>query len=118
MSDETKPNGENGNGWKMPEPVFRSSEGRKPGELPPDPQGDIPTEPGFTEDDPEPQAPEARQSVRAKADDRTERHVKKKRGCARTFVMIVGTVTILALSIIVGLIYFLFFYRPVDTTTF
>ena len=116
MSDENKPINENGDGWKMPEPVFRSSAGRKPGEFPPDPQAEIPTEPGFTDDFGA--APESKQSVREKTGERKTRHTKKKRGCAKTFAMIVGTVAIIGLAIIAGLVYFLFFYRPVDTTPF
>src|SRR6187549_1234362 len=46
---DQKQQGPNGNDWQMPEPVFKSTEGKKPGA----PAGllsaedDIPTEPGF-----------------------------------------------------------------------
>lgn len=119
MTDEPTPTNGPADDWVMPEPVFRSSEGRKPGELPPDPQSEIPTEPGFSDDDGDDEnEPSANQTVRARTGDRKTRHIKKKRGCAKTFAMIVGTIAFVAVTLVAALIYFLFYYRPVDTTTF
>jgi len=111
MTDET------GSEWKMPEPVFRSSEGRKPGETVVS-QNELPTEqPGFVDNvDAEGSSP--KQAVRAKTGDRKTRHTKRKRGCAKTFGMIVGGIVLLVLAGFAALIYLLFYYRPVDTTTF
>ena len=111
MSDET------GSEWKMPEPVFRSSEGRKPGDVVV-PQSELPTEPGFTDDKVNAEEAFPKQSVRAKTGERKARYTKKKRGCAKTFGIIVGAIALLVLAGVAALIYLLFYYRPVDTTTF
>jgi hypothetical protein len=112
MSDET------GSEWKMPEPVFRSSEGRKPGETVVS-QSELPTDqPGFIDDKDKAESASSKQSVRAKTGDRKERYTKKKRGCAKTFGMIVGAIALLILAGAAALVYLLFYYRPVDTTTF
>jgi hypothetical protein len=111
MSDET------GSEWKMPEPQFRSSEGHKPGQAVVS-QDDLPTEPGFTDDKVNAEGVSSKQTVRAKTGDRKARYTKKKRGCAKTLGMIVGAIAFLAIAAVVALIYFLFYYRPIDTTTF
>ncbi len=113
MTDEPGQQDVAADDWAMPEPVFRSSEGRKPGELPHDPQGDIPTEPGFI-DQSEP--PHGGPIVRPKTGERKPRYVKKQRGCLRTFTMLVAIIAISLLAIVVTLVYFLLFYRPPDTT--
>ena len=126
MSDETKkgdaPPPEH---WKMPEPVFRSSPGRSPNDPPAPTQDDIPTEPGFDEMETEENVdlsgvesdPDSSQSVRQSTKVRV-RGKKKKGGCARTFLTIIGLVAVLAIGIVSALIYFLFYYRPTDTATF
>lgn len=62
-------------GWKMPEPVFRSSEGRDVG-ADADPESDIPTE--QADRDLADTLPGASQTVRSKANRRV-RHMNKRR---------------------------------------
>lgn len=88
--------------WTMPEPVFRSTPGRTPGQ---DPEKDIPTEP----------ANKTEQSVRVK-ETPSQRHKKKKGGCAKFFTLLAVVVGLLIGSAIVAAVYFLFYYRPASTT--
>lgn len=111
----------------MPEPVFRSSEGRTPKTATLDPQGEVPTEPGFhdkTTDeitvsevpvgDSDEKNEVPAQAVRESTKTRV-RHPRKKGGCAKTFTLIVGAITFSVVAIIALLVYYLMFYRPTDT---
>ena len=53
MSDEPKQDDNTIAEWTLPEPVFRSSEGFTPRSALLGPQDDIPTEPGFSDDETE-----------------------------------------------------------------
>ncbi len=117
MSDETKPELETADKWEMPEPVFRSSDGHRPKAFA-DSQEDIPTEPGFSDDETvrdivlttEPSDPddvESGQSVRATTKTRV-RHPKKRSGCAKAFGLIAGVIAFSAVTIIIVLVYFVF----------
>ena len=56
MSDDNKKPDENAGSWAMPEPVFRSTEGYTPRSAMSGAQDDIPTEPGFSDEDDVPTA--------------------------------------------------------------
>ena len=87
MSEGPDQKNEKTTGWVMPEPVFRSSEGRAPGKTSfEDSQQDIPTEPGFRDADDDVVAPPSPR--------RTEETPKPSRaaGCARTMLSLVGIV--------------------------
>ena len=113
----------------MPEPVFRSTEGFTPKTALHSVQDEIPTEPGFSDDETEEDItlPDARdnsgdeekggQSVRATTKTRV-RHAKKKTGCAKIFGLLAGAIVLSAAAVVVILIYFLFYFRPTDTGTF
>ncbi len=126
MSDELKQPEENTGTWVMPEPVFRSSEGYTPKTAARGRQDDIPTEPGFNNEDTEESLDisenvesvhedDHHQSVRASTKTRV-RHHKKRSGCAKLFGIIAGTIAVALTSILFVLVYFLFFYRTSDTT--
>ena len=126
MSDEPKQDDNTIAEWTLPEPVFRSSEGFTPRSALLGPQDDIPTEPGFSDDEteesidlsahPDEQAEDdIHQSVRPSSKTRI-RHQKKRTGCAKTFGLIAGAITISAAAIVVALIYFLFYFRSGSTT--
>lgn len=89
--------------WKMPEPVFRSTPGRDLRIK--DSDKDIPTEP----------ANKPEQMVRGK-ETPTQRHKKKKRGCARFFTMLAVLIGLVIGSAVVALVYFLYYWRPASTT--
>ena len=126
MSDEAKKEAANGE-WTMPEPVFRSTEGYSPKTALHSVQDEIPTEPGFSDDETEedialPDSSEDEideekggQSVRASTKTRI-RHHKKKSGCAKTFGLIAGAIALSIFAIIAAVIYFLVFYKPADTS--
>lgn len=121
MSDEPKsdkPNGE----WVMPEPVYRSSPGHTPKSAKmADPADEIPTEPGFTDED----NVDTLVPGFVDADDvPTERPIKaqpvelpkKKRGCARSFLTMVGVIALAVTGLVIAVIYFLFYYKSADST--
>ena len=112
MTDEPAQRNEPADDWVMPEPVFRTTEGRRPGEVN-DPQADIPTEPGFFDLSDQ---PNSGQAVRARTGELKPCYVKKKRWCLRTFGMFVAIIGLSFFVIVVTLLYFLLYYRPVDTT--
>ena len=126
MSDEAKKEAAGGE-WTMPEPVFRSTEGYTPRTALHSVQDEIPTEPGFSDDETEedialPDTSEdaideekGGQSVRASTKTRI-RHHKKKSGCAKTFGLIAGAIALSIFAIIAAVIYFLVFYKPADTS--
>ena len=91
--------------WSMPEPVFRSTPGKDLRASSDDPEKDIPTEP----------ANRSEQSVRVK-DTPTQRHKKKKGGCAKFFTLLAVIIGLIVGSAIVAAVYFLFYYRPASTT--
>lgn len=121
MSDEPqsdKPNGE----WVMPEPVYRSSPGRTPKSANmADPADEIPTEPGFSdEDNIDTLAPgfvdaddvPTERPIRAQA----EPPRKKKRGCAQSLLTVVGVIALALIGVVIAVVYFLFYYRSADNT--
>ena len=125
MSDEPKPD-ETPAEWSMPEPVFRTTDGRTPkGAAVVDIGNEDTTEPGFhdaptiktadlvpsnTEEKP------AKGKVKVKA--KAAAKPKKKRGCAKSFLMTVGMIALIVIAIAAALIYFFVYYRPADTGTF
>ena len=122
MGDVPKPDNETGTEWKMPEPKFRTSEGRTPrGIL--DPMADDPTEPGFS--DPEignandPLAINTEPAVTAdQPKGPAQVKIKKKSGCGRVVAWLLALV-LLVIGVVVGLlIYFIYFYRPAETGNF
>ena len=97
----------------MPAPVFRTSKGkparRKDFE---DSQAEIPTEPGFTDDEPD-------TLVSSRPAEPTAPAPQAKRGgCFRAILSAFGLIGFLILLVLGLLIYFLIFYRPADTGTF
>lgn len=125
MSDEQRKDKEQSEKWVMPKPVFRSSEGRTPRSVALDPQGDVPTEPGFHDktteeitvkpDAKEPvESEQPAQSVRESTKTRV-RTPKKAGGCAKTFSLIVGAIALSIIAVVAILIYFLFFYTRAET---
>lgn len=117
VSEEQKPNGENQEAWVMPEPIFRSSEGRnlRAKEIDHDPQADLTTEPiGFRTGEIS-MSGTSKQSVRVK-EDSIQRHKKKKRGCAKFFGVLAILIGLVVGVIIAAVIYFLFYYRPAGNT--
>ena len=126
MSDEPKQDDNTISEWTLPEPVFRSSEGHTPKATMFVLQDDIPTEPGFSDDETEesidlssePDEPiedDIHQSVRPSSKTRI-RHHKKRAGCAKTFGLLAGAIALSAIAIAVVLIYFLFYFRSGSTT--
>jgi hypothetical protein len=120
MSDLPKPESEPGGEWKMPEPTFRTSEGRTPGTASPA-MDDEPTEPGFSgaasanandplgvnADVPEAAAAPVQPVVAA-----------KRGGCRRAMTWLLAVI-LLSIAIVSGLlIYLIYFYRPADTGNF
>lgn len=125
MNDETNPELEKVETWVMPKPIFRSSEGHRPKALA-DSQEDIPTEPGFSDDEteedivlnttpPDPDGAESAQSVRATTKTRV-RHQKKRSGCAKAFGLVAGAIALSIFAIIAVVVYFLVFYKPAGTS--
>ena len=125
MSDDNKKPDENAGSWAMPEPVFRSTEGYTPRSAISGAQDDIPTEPGFSDEDDVPtEAPRGQseddddaphQSVRASTKIRV-RHHKKRSGCAKVFGVVAGALALTLTTILMVLVYLLYFYRPAETT--
>ena len=127
MNDETQKDQAADGEWTMPEPVFRSTEGYSPKTALHSVQDEIPTEPGFSDDETEedialPDSSEDEideekggQAVRASTKTRI-RHHKKKPGCAKTFGLIAGAIALSIFAIIAAVIYFLVFYKPADTS--
>ena len=126
MSDEAKKEAAGGE-WTMPEPVFRSTEGYTPKSAVHSAQDEIPTEPGFSDDETEeaialPDAPDETsdeekggQAVRASTKTRI-RHSKKRSGCAKTFGLMAAAVALSIFAIMAAIIYFFMFYKPTDST--
>ncbi len=123
MSDAPKPEKPD-DGWVMPEPVYRSSEGGPPkGMHFADPAAEIPTEPGFSDEDYidtlTPDISDAGESPTAKPVKVTPAPPKpKKRGCARSFLTVIGLIALAVIGIVIALIYFLFYYKSADTSGF
>ena len=124
MSDEPKSDDKPVGEWVMPEPVYRTSPGRPPkGVRQTDSADEIPTEPGFhnaptleTEGlprDDEDETPTS-ESVKVMAAPLKP----KKRGCARSFLTIVSVVALAVISVVIALIYFIFYYKSADNSTF
>lgn len=112
MSDEAKKPGENGGEWQMPEPVFRSSEGRTPRAMADD---DFPTDPGFDDEAPTETADKpddellAGQGVRPSTKTRVRHQKKKKRGCLKSVALTVAVLAASVVLIILTVIYFVFY---------
>lgn len=127
MSDEAKKDQAAGGEWTMPEPVFRSTEGYTPKTAVHSVQDEIPTEPGFSDDETEEDIlvddidgdasddSGPHQTVRASTKTRI-RHPKKRSGCAKTFGLIAGAIALSLFAIIAAVVYFFVFYKPTDTS--
>lgn len=139
MSNESNSNGE----WVMPEPIFRTSEGKTPKSaknyVDPD---DIDTEaPEFSEADtdefdtepidqeeidtetPDPETEEDTKEYPVDSAEEpkpqvraSEKPAKTAGGCAKTMLMMVGITTFAILAVVAVLVYFLFYYTPANTT--
>jgi len=126
MSDKVKKEAAKSE-WTMPEPVFRSTEGFTPKSAVHSLQDEVPTEPGFSDDETEeditlPDAPEevageeaSGQHVRASTKTRI-RHPKKRSGCAKTFGLVAGAIVLSVIGMIAAAIYFIVFSKPADTS--
>lgn len=121
MSDETTPEDlptEPANRpldeWVMPEPIFRSTEGHTPKQSMGDPGAE---EVDTLETDVEESTPPV-PFPDTLSPNRAVETPKKKGGCFRSVLFVVGTIALFAAAVIIALIYFLFYARPVDTGTF
>ena len=137
MSDEPTPKDQTTNdsaepsgGWVMPEPVFRSSEGRSPKPLTALPADEMDTEmPNLdplditldatdefanaeTDEIVAPPVPDVQPPVPPTTPP------KKKGGCAKNVVFVLGGIGVFAAAAIIALVYFLFYARPADSGTF
>ncbi|MBV9216370.1 MAG: hypothetical protein JO053_09350 [Acidobacteria bacterium] len=120
MGDEKKPDQPQGDAWKMPEPIFRSSPGKTPKKLDLS-QEEVPTEPGFSEMETEEDVAvpsgvigsEPSQGVRPSTKIRV-RH-KKKGGCAKLVLTLIGLVAAAVIIILGAMVYLLFYYRAPET---
>jgi hypothetical protein len=141
MANEPKSNsGE----WQMPEPIFRSSEGRTPKSARPDDHADeVDTlSPDFAEADTDEidvdgsvpdqdeidtetpdNTPELKTSpppvYEERPPERTAVHAateKQTGGCAKTMTMILGTIALSVIVIIIVLVYYGFYYQAADRT--
>ncbi len=138
MSDESKPT--NGD-WQMPEPVFRTSEGRTPKSAKNFDQDDVDTaSPDLREADTEEietdvpdqdeidtETPESEEEpAGGEAEVYQERPPKNvvrpavakpaAGGCAKTISLILGIIAISGAALLSAIVYFLYFYRPTDST--
>ncbi|MFM9905136.1 MAG: hypothetical protein ACKVQJ_11270 [Pyrinomonadaceae bacterium] len=131
MSDESESNEKPVNGeWAMPEPIFRTTDGRTPSSLHETvPADETPTAPGFrdaitveteglppasAEERDNGTAPISAEPVKVKA-----APAKSKRGgCAKTFLVILSLIGIVAIALIIAVVYFLVYFRPAETGTF
>ena len=124
MSEETKPDDITVSDWLMPEPIFRSTPGRDPRIV--DQMGgldEMTTQPGFSDQDEiDTLTPGFEEPSETPADDPanvTATAVKpKKSGCFRSFLTVVGLITLAVIGVVIALIYFLFYYRAANTGTF
>lgn len=121
MSDEPNPI-EKTDGWQLPEPVYRTSEGHTP-KAPPAEEVDTETpDDEFAKTLPAPvlsdEAAAAITEEMPAYQRAPEPPQKPKSGCFRSAILIVGVIALFALSIVIALIYFLFYFRPADTVTF
>lgn len=134
MSDEPKSENTPAEDWVMPKPVFRTSEGSTPkgaSNLP----DDIPTEIAnkdestFAKPEPEPDAETSEAEDGKDTADTAKEPIKvkaaapkpkksKKRGCAKSFLLTVGMIAFAVIALTAAVIYFLFYYRVADTSTF
>ncbi|CAN5330614.1 hypothetical protein BH10ACI2_BH10ACI2_02780 [soil metagenome] len=121
---ETDPQPANG-GWKMPEPIFRSSEGVTPKTI---------ANQGFGNEDVT-EVPTAElediSTVRTEATDEFAQAIteeipvetpapepSKKGGCFQSVLLMLGMLGLFSAVIIAALVYFLFYFRPTETGTF
>ncbi len=124
MSEEPKSDDNQIGDWTMPEPVFRTTPGRSPKNLHQTVDADdITTQPGFTDEDNidtlPPDFADAGESPTVESIKVTPTSPKpKKRGCARSFLTVVGLIALAVIGIVIALIYFLFYYKSADTSTF
>ncbi|CAN5364528.1 hypothetical protein BH10ACI3_BH10ACI3_04180 [soil metagenome] len=128
MSDETKPEEQTGelaapaaDGWTMPDPVFRSTEGHTPGNKAAAFEGDEHETESANSDDVD--LDETLKDIniapaKAATGENTVRPLapKKKGGCAQSFLFILGVVGFGAIAIIAAVVYFLFYYRAAESS--
>ncbi len=115
MSDEQKSQDKN-DGWTMPEPVFRSSDGYRPKSVAGDEDDTLETEVDESEGNDgstDPDRPPAN-IVRAAP----EVIAKPERGCAKSFLLIMIVMVLAALAVIVAAVYLLFYFKPSEGGTF
>jgi hypothetical protein len=118
MSDDPKLDKPD-DGWVMPEPVYRSTPGRSPGEIhQAESTGDDTTQPGFIDQDNidtlapnlvDPDEVPTEKPIKVKA---AEPLQKKKRGCARSFLTVVSLIVLAVIGVVILLIYLLFSHKP------
>lgn len=123
MSDEQKPDKPN-DGWVMPEPVYRSSPGHVPKSIHlTDDAEDITTQPGFTDqDNVDTLVPDFVDAGETPTVDSIKvasaPPAPKKGGCASSILTVFGVIALAVIGIVIALIYFLFYYKSADTSTF
>lgn len=131
MSDEPKK--DNGSEWSMPEPIFRSSEGRTPktaknytntddiDTLAPD-FFEADTDEIYPEPDREAIVTEAPETERTTYEESPPKNIvrpaapKKAGGCVKTFGFVAGIVVVAVIAVVVAIVYFLYSYRTPDST--
>ena len=124
MSDEQTPTNQTSENiaipsgeWVMPEPLFRTSEGRTPGA----------SEPAFDGDEHDTESPndDANDFAETLPDIKPEvaesasvnaAPQKKAGGCFQSIVVMAGVVGLSVAAIVIALIYFLFYWQTADTT--
>ena len=124
MSDEPKSTDNTVAEWVMPEPVFRTTPGHTPKSVHlKDPADEIPTEPGFNDQDTiDTLVPDFVDIKKTPVDEPIKVMAAppkpKKSGCTRSFLTVVSLVAIAVIGVVAALIYFLFYYKSADTGTF
>ena len=119
MSDEQNKNDPENTPWVMPEPSFRSTEGFTPKSALVRDARDEPSE-HETEDALSGEADLPKNMVVSESGepDTTSSKPKKRGGCASAMLSVLGVIVAITLVILIAVMYFLFWYRPQDTTTF
>ncbi len=101
----------------MPEPVFRTTEGRTPGTSEPIFDGDE-----HDTESPDDNAGDLAETLSDIKPDVTEPVIikaappKQAKGCFQSFVLMFGVIGLSIVVILVALYYFLFYWRTTDTT--
>lgn len=124
MSDEQTPTNQTSENiaipsgeWVMPEPVFRTSEGRTPGSSEPNFEGDEhDTEsPNDEASDFAATLPDIKPELSEPLEEKAAQQ-KNAGGCFQSILVMFSVVSLSIAAIAIALIYFLFYWRTSDTT--